>query len=71
LWRSSCVSDTNLFAIIEMTPKLHLLMTFLLSGTHVKKACVEYTINDFEQAIILGETIGKPRSEQNRVQKNT
>ena len=29
-----------------------------------------YTINDFEQANILGETIGKPRIEQKRVQKN-
>jgi hypothetical protein len=46
-------------------------MTIRLSGTHGKKGCVEYKINDLEQAIILGETIGKPRSEQKRVQKCT
>jgi hypothetical protein len=33
-------------------------MTFRLSGIHGKKESVEYTINDFEQANILGETIG-------------
>ena len=46
-------------------------MTFRLSGIHGKKGCVEYTIYDFEQANILGETIGKARIEQKRVQKCT